>query len=88
MKAHEDFFLTVLHAHVVAAANHLLESLLVRADKCKVEDMAKEIIIRFVYFDPNVKINTADKIFLYCLQVLILGMELTIPSKWKMGIES
>jgi len=64
----------VLHAHVVAAANHLLESSLVRVDKCKVEDIAKEIIIRFVYFDPNVKFNTTNKVFLYCIQALTLGL--------------
>ena len=72
MKACEDFFLTVLHAHVIAAANHLLESSLVNTDK--VEVMAKEIIIRYVCFHPDVKVKTTDTVFLYSLQVLTLGL--------------
>ena len=72
MKACEDFFLTVLHAHVVAVAEYLIESSQVNVGKA--EDMAKEIIIRYVYFNPDVKVNTTDKVFLYCLQVLTLGL--------------
>ena len=64
MKACEHF-LTVLHAHVVATAEYLIESSQVNVGKA--EDAAKEITIRFVYFNPDVKVNTTDKVFLYCL---------------------
>ena len=72
MKACEDFLLTVLHAHVVAAADYLIE--VEHMKPGKVEDMAKEIIIQFVNFDPNVRVNSSDKVFLYCMQVLSLGL--------------
>lgn len=72
MKACEDFLLTVLHGHVVAAASYLMETTAMPLKN--VEDVAKEIVVRFVNFDPNVKISTNDKLRLYSLQVLTLGL--------------
>ena len=74
MKGCEDFLLTVLHAHTVAAARYLMESSNSVKSLEKVEDMAREIVIKFVYFDPNVKVSTQDKLHLYSLQVLTLGL--------------
>ena len=40
----------------------------------KVQDLAKEIVVRYVYFDPNVKVTTKDKKYLYGMQVLTLTL--------------
>ena len=74
MKGCEDFLLTVVHVHTVAAARYLLESTDNVKSLEKVKDMAREIIIKFVQFDPNVKISIGDKMHLYSLQVLTLGL--------------
>ena len=74
MKGCEDFLLTVLHAHIVAAAKYLMNT----SSTCKSfknsEDISREIVTRFVNFDPNIKIATQDKMHLYSLQVLTLGL--------------
>lgn len=36
--------------------------------------LAKEIIVHFLYLDPNVKVNNCDKKCLYVMQVLTLGL--------------
>ena len=66
MKGCEDFLTIVLHAHVVAAAKEILaeESI----DNAK--DLSKEILKRFVSFDPNEKISRADKVYLYASQLM------------------
>lgn len=74
MKGCEDFLLTVLHAHTVAAARYLMDTSDTSESLKNVEDMAREIVIRFVNFDPNVKIADQDKMHLYSLQVLTLGL--------------
>ena len=72
MKACEDFFLTVLHAHVLAAADYLTEMCCLTASSS--EEISKEIIVGFVNFDPDVKIKTGDKLYQYSTQVLTLGL--------------
>ena len=68
MKACEDFFRVSLYAHVIAAAKSILRE----RQFNKVEDLAKEIIKRFVYFSPDVTLVEADKKHLYALQILTL----------------
>ena len=68
MKGCEDFFLMILHAHVVAAAKEILSA----TPYDSVENLAKEIVLQFVTFDPDVKVRKTDKVFLYALQVLNL----------------
>ena len=60
-----------MHAHVIAAAKSILSS----AEICyeSVEHLAKEIVVRFLYLDPNAKIEIKDKKCLYAMQVLTLG---------------
>ena len=70
MKGCEDFLLIVLHSHVVAAAKQLLSV----AEFNRVEDLAKEVLVQFVAFDPDVKLKTNDLVHLYALQVLNLGL--------------
>ena len=36
--------------------------------------LAKEIIVRFVSFDPDIKGTSQDKVYQYALQVLNLGL--------------
>ena len=70
MKACEDFMLIVLHSHTVAASKHILSTMQFE----KVQDLAKEIVVRYIYFDPNVKVKTKDKKYLYGMQVLTLTL--------------
>ena len=72
MRACEDFFLTVLHAHVLAAADYLTEMCCLIASSAK--EISKEIIIRFVNCDPDHKIKTGDKLYQYSIQALTLGL--------------
>ena len=58
----------VLHAHVVAAGKSLLS---VRQYD-KVQDLAREMVVQYIYFDPDVRILTTDKKHLYGMQVLTL----------------
>ena len=60
MKACEDFMLIVLHSHTVAASKHILSTMQFE----KVQDLAKEIVIRYIYFDPDVKVKTKHKKYL------------------------
>ena len=66
MKACKDFLLIMLHSHGVTAARKIQFS--------SVQDLAKEIVVKYVYFDPNVKIDSNDKKYLYSLQVLTLTL--------------
>ena len=68
MKACEDLLLITLHAHVTAAAKSIL------SDKQydNVKDLAKEIIVRYLFLHPDDKVVTKDKKCLYALQVLTL----------------
>ena len=50
MKACEDFLLITLHSHVVTAARKILSE----HQFSSVQDLAKEIVVKYVYFDPNV----------------------------------
>ena len=70
MKGFEDYFLIALHAHVVAAAKEIL--LTTQFDS--VMELAKEIVVRFVCFDPDVNVRVNDTVHLYALQVLNLGL--------------
>ena len=70
MKACEDFLTIALHAHVVAAGKSLLSA----RQYDKVQDLAREIVVQYVYFDPDVKILTEDKKYLYGMQVLTLTL--------------
>ena len=72
LKAFEDFLLIILHAHVIAAAKSILSSPAMCYES--VEDLAKEIVVRFLYLDPNAKIGIKDKKCLYAMQVLTLGL--------------
>ena len=74
MKGCEDFLLIVLHAHVVAAAKYLIRISSTCESFKNPEDISREIVTRFVNFDPNVEIATQDKMHLYSLQVLTLGL--------------
>jgi len=57
-----------LHAHVVAAAKEILSATPYES----VENLAKEIVLQFIAFDPDIEMRIADKVFLYALQVLNL----------------
>lgn len=70
MKGCEDFFLIMLHAHVIAAARKLLS---VR-QYSTVKELAKAIIENFVSIDPDEKVQRDDKVHLYGTQVLTLAI--------------
>ena len=62
----------MLHAHVLAAADYLTETCCMTASSA--EEISKEIIIRIMNFDPDVKISTGDKLFECSIRVLTLGL--------------
>ena len=68
MKGCEDLFLIALHAHVTAAAKSILND----KQYDNVEDLAKEIIVRYLFLHPDDKVVTKDKKYLYAQQVLTL----------------
>ena len=68
MKGCEDFLLMALHAHVIAAAKEILSS----TSYDNVASLAKEIVVRFFVFEPDVTVRVNDKVHLYALQVLNL----------------
>jgi len=70
MKGCEDYFLLALHAHVVTAAKKILSTM----QYSSVKDLAKEIVVQFIAFHPDVNLRITDKVFLYALQVLNLGL--------------
>lgn len=74
MNGCEDFLLTVLHAHTVAAARYLMGTLDTSEALENVEAMAREIVKRFVNFDPNVQIADQDKMHLYTLASINFGL--------------
>jgi len=57
MKGCEDLLLITLHSHVITAAKSILRE---REFK-RVEDLAKEIIVRFLFLHPDVKVVSNDK---------------------------
>ena len=59
-----------VYAHVIAAAKQLLSA----AEFDSVEAIAKEIVVQFITFEPDVKIKASDKVRLYATQVLTLGL--------------
>ena len=72
MKGCEDFLTTVLHAHVVSAAKEILSD-----DSVSYTDvtaLSREIIDRFLSFDPDAREKSQDKVWCYALQVLHLGL--------------
>lgn len=70
MKGCEDYLLIALHAHVVAAAKDILST----TQFDSVEGLAREIVVRFVVFEPDVNVRVNDRVHLYALQVLNLGL--------------
>ena len=72
MKGCEDFLTTVLCAHVICAAKEILSEGHERYND--VISLAKEIVVRFVSFDPDIKGTSQDKVHQYALQVLNLGL--------------
>ena len=72
MKGCEDFLTTVLCAHVICAAKEILSEGHDRYND--VTSLAKEIVVRFVSFDPDIKGTSQDKVHQYALQVLNLGL--------------
>jgi len=77
MNACEDFLNIVLHSHVVGAAKFLESN-----NNYEVEELAKAIVAQFVHFDPDFKVSTQDKVYLYGTEVLTLGL------LWYIFIES
>lgn len=72
MKGCDDFLSTVLCSHVIYAAKTILSE---GDDQYNnVTSLAKEIVVRFVSFDPDIKERTQDKVRQYALQVLNLGL--------------
>ena len=61
MKGFEDFLLTVLHAHVISAAKEILSEVQFE----NVTDLAKEIVVKYVNFDPDVKESVQDTVHLH-----------------------
>ena len=78
MNACEDFLNIVLHSHVVGAAKFLESS----NHYEKVEELAKAIVAQYVHFDPDSKVSTQDKVYLYGTEVLTLGL------LWHIFVES
>ena len=70
MKGYEDFFLTVLHAHIICAAKKIMS----KSNFENVIDLAREIAVQYTSFDPNIQKTVNDKVYLYALQVLNLGL--------------
>jgi len=70
MKGCKDFLLIAVHAHVVAAEKQILSTV----EFGSVEAIAKDILIQFFAFEPDVKINESDKVHLYATQILTLGL--------------
>ena len=70
MKGCEDFLLIAVHAHVIAAAKQILSIV----EFGSVEAIAREILIQFIAFEPDVKINKSEKVRLYATQILTLGL--------------
>ena len=70
MKGCEDFLLTVLYSHVICAAKEILSE---NNDQYNnATSLAKEIVVRFISFDPDIKDAAQDKVQQYALQVLNL----------------
>ena len=71
MKATEDFFLLILHAHVISAAKTL------NPLPCTVTEMAKEIVERYTTFtraDDAKPKSYEDEVYLYATEVLLLSL--------------
>jgi len=78
MKAAEDFLLVVLHSHVIAAAKTILSDNSTIND---VTEVSKSIVDCYVhlsvpsqYSEESVDSSNADKVTLYAMQVLTLGL--------------
>ena len=65
MKGCEDLLLITLHSHMITAAKSILRERKFE----RVKDLAKEIIS---FLQPDVKVVSNDKKYLYTLQVLTL----------------
>lgn len=74
MKAAEDFFLTVLYAHIISAA----EAIEQRIGAIDVRDLSKVIVSNYTLlpvFDQKKVMNFKDdKVFLYACETLTLGL--------------
>ena len=65
MKGCENFLTTVLCAHVICAAKEILAE---GHDQYNdVTSLAKEIVVRFISFDPDIKGTSQDKVYQYAL---------------------
>ena len=73
MKAAEDFLLVVLHAHVVAAANELMQLL-----PCESAiELAKLVITNYVHFPQETEEivqPSRDLVYLYATELLTFGL--------------
>lgn len=69
LAACEDFYEIVLQGHIVAAGK-----LLMKKPYQRVEDLANDIVDKFVHFDPDAKVPNNDKIQMYATEVLTLGL--------------
>ena len=64
--------LIILHAHAMAASKSVMTSTDGQLEK--VEDLVRKIVSTHVYFDPEVKITTPNKKYVYGTQVLTLAL--------------
>ena len=69
LAACEDFFEIVLQGHIAAAGKSLMKKPYQR-----VEDLANDIVDKFVHFDPDAKVPNSDKIQMYATEVLTLEL--------------
>ena len=71
MKATEDFYLAVLHAHILAAARTLLSN---TSNLHSMVSLAEEIVDRFVDIDINSGVPSGDSVHEYARDMLTLLM--------------
>lgn len=76
IKAAEDFLLVVLHSYIVAAANFILSA---EPRPANVAVLSRKIVDKFVlistpYSTPHVDPKKADKVGVYAMELLTLGL--------------
>ena len=70
MNATEDFILLLLHAHVVAAAGVIKSE----TPTLSLDELANSIITRFVCLQRNSEDECEDKVHMYAIETLSLGL--------------
>ena len=75
LKAAEDFFLVVLHAHIVAAAKVILS----QKNTTDVAAISKQTVEQYITIDvpsvtESVSVKYKDKVYLYAVELMTLGM--------------